>query len=285
MADLEKLITKIEVQKKNKERVSIFIEGSYAFSCSAQLIYTHGLKASKAVDLEQLKEIVNEDNYLKCKNDALKAIEKSYKSEKEVSDKLLKKEYDEKIIARAMEFLKSYNFINDEQFAMLYIKEKIKSQGKNKIKFSLLKKGIDEAIIAEKLKEVDDEFEAKTALILTEKKYKILCKSEKDNRKIYSKLWDYLLRNGYDKEIIDEALNKVVNSVQAETVYEEKETDFEELHRLAEKRYAVLIKSEDDARKLYKKLADYLMRRGYEWQDIKKVLKAVVNNSEFEEEI
>ena len=93
------------------------------------------------------------------------------------------------------------------------------------------------------------------------------------------------MRNGYDKEIINEALNKVVNSVQAEIVYEEKETDIEELHRLAEKRYAVLAKSEEDARKLYKKLADYLMRRGYEWQDIKKVLKAIVNNSEFEEEI
>ena len=285
MADEEKLITKIEVQKKNKERVSIFIEGDYALSCSAQLIYTHELKANKAVDLRRLKEIVYEDNYLKCKNDALKVIEKSYKSEKEVSDKLIKKEYEEKVIARVMEFLKSYNFINDEQFAVLYIKEKIKSQGKNKIKFSLLKKGIDEAIVAEKLKEVDSNLEAGTALSLTEKKYKILCKNEKDNRKIHNKLWEYLLRNGYNKEIIEESLNKVVNSVQQEIVYEEKETDLEELHRLAEKRYAVLVKSEKDAGKLYKKLADYLMRRGYSWQDIKKVLKAVVINSEFEEQI
>jgi regulatory protein len=283
MAEEQKLITKIEVQKKNKERVSIFIEGDYAFSCSAELVFTHGIKADKTVDIEKLKEIINEDNYLKCKNAALKLIERSYKSEKEIFDKLLKKEYDEKTIARAMAFLKSYNFLNDEQFATLYIRENIKSQGKNKIKFSLLKKGIDEDVIEEKLKEVDGNAEFRTALSLAEKKYRVLAKSENDYRKIYSKLWEYLLRNGYSKDIIDETLTRIVKPVEQEIIHDEQGTDMEELRRLAEKRYAVVAKSEDNQQKIYRKLSDYLMRRGYSWEEIKKVLKAVVQGSEFEE--
>lgn len=285
MSGKEKLITKIEVQKRNKERVSIFIEGEYAFSCSAELVYTHGLKSNKAVNIEKLQEVVCEDNFLKCKNDALKTIERSYKSEKEILDKLFKKEYDEKTIVRTMQFLKSYNFLNDEQFAAMYIKDKIKNQGKNKIKHSLLRKGIDEVMLEDKLREVDNSSQLKTALKLVEKKHKTLSKTETDNRKIYSKLWEYLLRNGFDKDIIEETISKVEFSNEQVKDLEKKNTDYEELKRLADKRYSILIKTEDNSQKIYKKLADYLMRRGYGWEDIKPVLKAVTNNSELEEDM
>ncbi len=278
----EKLITKIEMQKKNKERVSIFIEGDYAFSCSAELVYTHGLRANNAVNIEKLTEIVCEDNYLKCKNEALRLIERSYKTEKEVFDKLLKREYEEKTIARVIEFLKSYNFLNDEQYVSLYIKEKIKAQGKNKIKYSLLKKGIHEVLLEEKLMEVDNVLEITTAISLAEKRYKILLKSERENRKIYNKLWEYLMRKGYDKEIINEVLAKVVSLASQDAIFEHKETNIEELHRLAEKRYAVLVKTEVDFKKLYKKLADYLIRRGFGWEEVKSILKTVIHSDEIE---
>lgn len=281
MTDDEKIITKIEIQKRNKERISIFIDGEYSFSCSAELVYIHGLKPNNPVNIEKLLEIVDEDNYLKCKNDALKKIERSYKSEKEIYDKLIKKEYDEKAIARAIQFLKSYNFLNDEQFVSLYIKEKIKSQGKNKIKYSLLRKGISEPLIEDKLKEISNSVQFDTALKLAEKKYKILSKNESDNRKIYSKLWEYLLRNGYQKDIIDETLSKIEFSEKEISVTEEKTIDFEELNRLAEKRYSVLIKTESNSHKLCKKLADYLMRKGYAWEDIKPVLKSIVSSIDF----
>jgi regulatory protein len=32
-------ITKIEIQKRNKERVNLFLDGEYAFSISAELVY------------------------------------------------------------------------------------------------------------------------------------------------------------------------------------------------------------------------------------------------------
>ena len=49
-------------------------------------------------------------------------------------DKLLQKEYDIKTVDRIMEFLKSYSFINDDKYAELYVKEKIRVQGKRKDK-------------------------------------------------------------------------------------------------------------------------------------------------------
>lgn len=281
---MEKVITKVEVQKRNKDRVNIYIDGDFAFSCSTELVFAYGLKAGKSVELEALREIVSEDSYLKCKNHALKIIEKSYKSEKEVFDKLKLKGYDEKTIARVMEFLKSYNFLNDESYTTMYIKDKLKTQGKNKIKQALLRKGIEEDLVKEKLNEVDSQIELKAALSLGGKKYKILIKTEKDKSKIYKKLWEYLIRNGYSTEIIDEVLNKVIDLDDDEQVENEKEVNFEELYELASKRYNIVYKSEKDTRKLYKKLSDYLLRRGYTWEQVKMALKQILQKDDFSEE-
>jgi regulatory protein len=49
MTEREKVITAIEVQKRNKNRVNIYIDGEFTFSCSAELVYTHGLKNGKTV--------------------------------------------------------------------------------------------------------------------------------------------------------------------------------------------------------------------------------------------
>lgn len=278
---MEKTITKIEVQKKNKNRVNIFLDYEYAFSCSSELVFSYKLKVDNKVDINYLKEIAKEDNYLCCKNDALKAIEKSYKTEKQMCDKLINKGYEEDTVKRTLEFLKSYSFVDDLKYTELYIKEKIRSQGKNKIKYSLLKKGIDEKLLQEKLSDVDSDIEYKVAKTLAEKKYEVLKKVEKDSRKQYKKLGDYLIRNGYDTEIVSSLVKKIV--VQDNSDDRDVLKDTAELTSLAQKRLNVLMKSEQDEKKLYKKLADYLLRRGYKWEDVKLELKGIMQNVSFDE--
>ncbi len=272
---MSNVITKIEIQKKNKDRVNIYLDGDFSFACSSELVYYHNLKNGMIVDLEKLSDIVEEDNYIKGKNSALKILEKSFKTEKEMYDKLLQKEYDIKTINRIMEFLKSYSFINDDKYVELYIKEKIKVQGKGKIRYSLLNKGIDEEKINFYLNNISSEEERDIAYKLGEKKYKILCKSENSIPKLKKKLGDYLLRNGYNFEVVNEVLNKVIKEEEEKEVIEEVEDNFDELVNIASKRFNIIIKSESDSKKQYKKLHDYLLRRGYKYDEIKKVLKEI----------
>lgn len=278
---MEKTITKIEVQKRNKNRVSVFLNHEYTFSCSSELVYSYKLKVGNKVDLEYLKDLAQEDNFLCCKNDAMRVIEKSYKTEKEMYDKLINKGYDESVVKKTIEFLKSYSFVDDLKYTELYIKEKIRSQGKNKIKYSLLKKGIDEKLVKEKLSQVDSDIEYSVAETLAIKKYELIKKTEKDCRKQYKKLGDYLIRNGYDTEVVSSIVKKTVVNDNSNEDIDEKDSG--EISLLAQKRLKVLMKSEQDQKKLYKKLADYLLRRGYRWEDVKSSLKELMNNLDFEE--
>jgi regulatory protein len=122
--------------------------------------------------------------------------------------------------------------------------------------------------------------EQQTALAMAEKKYKILVKSENDKRKVFGKLWEHLSRNGFNKELIEEVINKVVVFNEHDNSNDINEPDLSDLYEIAEKRYKIIVKSENDERKINKKLADYLLRRGYSWDNIKSVLKQIANIDE-----
>ena len=292
---MSSIITKIEIQKRNKSRVNIYINDEFAFACDAQLVYIHNITKGRSIEKENLENIVNEDNYIKGKNVALHFLERSFKSSKQVVDKLTIKEFDIKTIDRVMDFLKQYDFINDERFVELFIKEKIRSIGKNKIKFTLLKKSLPKELIEEALDKITSEQQLEIALKLGEKKLVTLSKNEKDSRKLYKKTSDYLARSGYDYSVIKEVLAKItkddnsfeLEELQGKLTFEKEafseetyEEDYNKLYELANKRYNILVKSETQKIKIYKKLGDYLLRRGFLWEQIKKVLKDLINGVE-----
>lgn len=205
------VITKIEVQKRNKDRVNIYIDNEYAFSISMELVYKENLKAKMEIDVDRLKDIADKEGYLKCKNTALRIIERTYKTEKEMRHKLKEKEYTDNQIDKTLEFLREYNFINDEYYAKAYINDKLASRGRQKIKYDLIKKGIDRNLIDERLSCIDSTDEKNKAFDIAKKKYNSLKKRESDTYKLSGKLYRFLMSKGYDYEIVKDVVKKVMN--------------------------------------------------------------------------
>lgn len=212
-------ITNIEIQKRNEERVNIYIDNEFAFACYKELVYKEGLKKDMEVEIDSLKKIIAEEEFLKCKNSALRIVEKAYKTEKEMVDKLLQKGYEGIIIEKTIAFLKEYNFLNDEKYTLMYAKDRSKIQGKNKIKYSLMKKGIDKETIENTLDSIDNNVEEETAYNLAIKKYRILSKKENDKYKLNQKLIRFLLGKGYDYGLIKDVIKRITNE-EVEANYE-----------------------------------------------------------------
>lgn len=202
-------ITKIETGKRNNERVNIYIDEEYSFSISLELVYKEGLKVNDQVNIEKLSNLASEDNYLRCKNSAIKIIERSYKTEKEMKDKLILKGYDEKSIERTLKFLREYNLINDENYTKMFVKDKVNSEGKRKIKYTLIKKGIDSNVVENELSKILSENLKEIALELALKKYNVLKKRETDKYKLSQKLYRFLVTKGYDFDLISEVVKEV----------------------------------------------------------------------------
>lgn len=284
---MSKVITKIEAQKKKENRVNVFINGEFAFGCSSELVYYHNLYKGKEVDIEELKKVVIEDNYLTAKSKALKYIERALKSEFQVREFLQKKEYEENIIDRVIEFLKEYKFIDDEYYAKAFVTQNMRIEGKGNIRYKLAKKGISEDRINNTLNEFSSLDEEVVALKLAEKKLKVIYKSEKNISKIKSKLNTFLISKGYSFDIIKSVVSKLEikeaenNEIFPEDNSEEvNESRQNELFNLAEKRYERLSKSEGDSLKRKKKLQDFLLRKGYSYSDIKGVLNKIIHDED-----
>ncbi len=130
------------------------------------------------------------------------------RSEKEIKDYLKKKKIDENIQAQIIEKLKSYNFINDEDFVKFWIEQRTKFKHKPiwVIEFELKQKGIEKDLINEVLLSFDQtkRVDLESAKKLAEKKmdfYRNL-----DPKKRREKVMNYLLRKGFDYKTIKKVL-------------------------------------------------------------------------------
>ena len=154
------IITKIEAQKKNTDRVNIYINDEFFMSVFTELVYTFNLKKGMEINKENLKTLLDDDMYIKAKNKALNILSKADQSEKKIKEKL-SSEFEEHTIEKVLDFLRNNKFIDDKLLAQKIVNTNINLNkcGKNKIKQNLYNKGIDSEDISHAISNIDSNVE------------------------------------------------------------------------------------------------------------------------------
>lgn len=204
------VITKIESQKKNQDRVNIYVNNEFFMAIYAELVYSFNLKKGIEIDENKLKNLLKDEMYIKAKNKALNILSKADQSEKKIKEKL-SSEFEEDTIDKVIDFLKRNNFINDDMLAQKIVNTNVNLNkcGKNKIKQNLYIKGIDKNSIDDALSEIDDNIEYENAMYLAKKRYNRV--KNEDKRKIYQKISQHLAYKGFNYDIIKRVLNKLLS--------------------------------------------------------------------------
>ena len=164
------IITKIEAQKKNDDRVNIYVNDEFFIAIFTELVYTFNLKKGMTIEEESLKHILSEEMYMKAKNKALNILAKADQSEKKIREKL-SSDFEDDTIDMVIEFLKKNNFINDDILAQKIVNTNVNLNrcGKNRIKQNLYNKGIDKQSIDEAISDIDTDVEFENAMYLAKK--------------------------------------------------------------------------------------------------------------------
>ena len=110
------VITKIEAQKRNDNRVNIYLDGEYFMSIFKELVFTFSLKKGMEIDRDYLNSLLEDEMYLKAKDKALSILSRADQSEKKIREKL-SADYTDEVVEKVIDFLKNYNFINDSMLA------------------------------------------------------------------------------------------------------------------------------------------------------------------------
>jgi regulatory protein len=207
-----KKITKIEYQKKNKERFNIYIDDEYGFAVDISILIKYSLKKGMELDDALIDDILLAEDEISVYNYGISVLSRYFKSEYELRLKMKDKGFKPQLIDNAISTLKERKYLDDERYCEMFIKDKINisKYGVRKIKEALYHKGIDKEIIEEKIKSISAESEEERALLLGEKK--LLNIKENDNRKKMSKLSNYLLGKGFEYETVNKTLRKLLNA-------------------------------------------------------------------------
>lgn len=204
-------ITKIELQKRNNKRASIFIDDEFAFGLSLETICDFGLSKNSDITKDFINDVLKKEEQHNANSYALNLLGFSARSKQEIITKMRQKEYEEDIINNTIEYLTLYNFLNDEEFSHMFIKDKLKLNryGINRIRMELFKKGIDKDIIESVLCEYSDsDREYNTAKELAQKKLKCCLKDPKDAQ--YRKLTGFLMRKGFSSDIVFKIVKEII---------------------------------------------------------------------------
>lgn len=209
-------ITNIEQQKKNKNRMSIYIDNEYAFGLNISIYEKYNLKKNMEVTEDFIQEVLINEEKNKAINQGLKILTASQKTEKEVRDKLGVLDFEKDIIDYAVDYLKDQRYINDEQYTESFIKDQLNfsKDGRRKIRTKLYRKGIDMETVDRKISEIDDDVFIENALFVARKRLKTMTFGDEHERD--QKIFRFLFYKGYDFDIV----KKAVGIIDEEDEYE-----------------------------------------------------------------
>jgi regulatory protein len=143
------VITNIETQKHNKDKVNIFIDGEYSFSLLTKECGDNYLYVGKELSEFEIHKLKNNNQKELAVNEIVNILSYGMKTEYELRKKLEEKGFDEEAITYAISKGIQHNYIDDEKYANCYIKERAipNKWGSNKVFYLLQQKGIDKCII------------------------------------------------------------------------------------------------------------------------------------------
>ncbi|MCM1367208.1 MAG: RecX family transcriptional regulator [Roseburia sp.] len=146
-------ITDISAQKRNKSRVSVFIDGEFVCGLDAVTAVSSRIRIGDEITADELKKLVAESEKNSAFEKAVGYLSASPRSKKEIRTYLLNKGYDLEVVVSTVEKLDAYRYTDDHAYAQSYIRSKSKKYGNFRIAAELRQKGIASDIISELLDE------------------------------------------------------------------------------------------------------------------------------------
>ncbi|MEJ5314653.1 MULTISPECIES: regulatory protein RecX [Anaerolinea] len=199
------VVTALVSQKRNAQRINVFIDGKFAFSLSR--IVAAWLKVGQFLPDEKIEQLKQEDAREAAMQSALRLISVRPRSEAEIRERLQSKNFPENVVESVISRLKESGLVGDVEFARLWLEQRqhFRQKSRKVIAMELRQKGVTDEIIQEVLAESpgDDQ----TAYFAGQKYLRRIIHLGK--REFFQKMVTYLARKGFSYEVSRETANRL----------------------------------------------------------------------------
>ncbi len=195
-------ITAIKAQVKREGRYSIFVDGEYSFSLSAEMLLDAGLTTGQGLteaDVKKFQKLSADD---KAYGLTLAYVARRMRSRGELVDYLRRKKYAPELVTQLLNRLERAGFVDDVEFARRWVENRrlLKATSTKRLRLELRQKKVSDDII----RQVLDEDKTDERHVLCE----LINKKRKQTRyQDEQKLIAYLARQGFNYGDIRSALS------------------------------------------------------------------------------
>ena len=196
------IVSSIRSQVKREGRYSIFVDGMYSFSLSAEALLDAGLTNGQELteaDVRRYKKLSADD---KAYGLALAYVARRMRSRGELQDYFRRKQYDPELSDDIMQRLERGGFVDDAEFARRSVENRrlLKATSTKRLRLELRQKKVADDIIRTVLAE--DETDERDIL------RELIAKKQKQSRyQDEQKLIAYLARQGFNYDDIKSVLH------------------------------------------------------------------------------
>lgn len=281
-------LTRISAQRKNRNRASLYIDGSFAFGVMQSILLEFQLHSGMTLTVERQRAILDANAYLEARAAALELLSYKQRSEQELEERLIQKGYTVDVVTRTITRLRELKYLDDARFAVAFARERlnVNRYGRLRIRRDLQQRGISEPLIQEAINGLSD-CDARAAALkagqtLLKRSRSVNC-VQKRRKRIYGSL----TRRGFTAEITRSTLDALnIRADLSETASPAPQRaltstghrpslSIEDAERFASTRWASLTKREPVHHKRVRKLKDALRRRGLSFEALQPIVDRV----------
>ncbi len=205
-------ITALEIQKRNKERVNVYLDGEFAFGLN--LMAAAQLRKGQQLSEADIAILRDDDAVTQAIERAIRLLARRPRSIQEIRRKLQDKDIPETVINAAIERLTERGYLDDREFARYWVENRqmFKPMGARALRYELRQKGISHTIIDQILAEMVEDDSA--AYLAAQKRAPRL--RGKTQAEFRQKLSAYLQRRGFGYDAIRQAIAQLIEAYKAE---------------------------------------------------------------------
>jgi regulatory protein len=215
-------ITALTPQKRNTDRVNIFLDGEFAFGLTASAAI--GLQAGQLLSGTEIAALKDLDEAEKAKKAAIRLISRRPQSKAEIERKLRKNKYDDLIIDQVIDHLIAVDLLDDVAFAEYWVEQRETFRPRSRLALcqELRQKGVSRTVIETAVEQVDETSAARQMAAKQARRWTHL---PEDEYRI--KLGRYLQRLGFPYDIIRDTTNSSWQAVNENEAFDSISPDFE----------------------------------------------------------
>ncbi len=159
-------IIDIQVQKRRKNRRSIFLDDGSVFGISEDVFFSIPVQIGDTLTDRKLDNILVADNQQKILDFALNLLSYRMRSKVELMHRLKRKKFNEDGIYSVMEKLEIKGYVDDQKFAQAFAREKVRRKliGPMALRSEFSVHMLDPDILEYTLKKTYDEFPEHTLM-------------------------------------------------------------------------------------------------------------------------